>query len=304
MRAGSLNIWIRRVDAATQPRPLEPANGLHHTLEVMSSELALGVIGVGNLGGALAEGALSAGAVARVAAFDVAEQRLQELVDRLGPAFVPAGVAEVARQADMLVFAVKPHILPMALAEARPALVAGCPVVSVAAGVQIARIEEALPPGWPVIRAMPNLAMLVGESATAICSNQYSSAKQVSQVESIFRAVGRAVRVEERQMHAVTGLTGSGPAYVSLIVEGLVAGAVKKGLQPALAQELTCQLLLGSAKLMLEKGLHPALLKDQVTTPAGTTIAGLWELESHAVRAALLAAVEAASERSEELAQR
>ena len=270
----------------------------------MSSELTLGVVGVGNLGGALAEGALSAGAVARVAAFDVAEQRLQELVDRIGRAFVPAGVAEVASQADVLVFAVKPHILPMALAEARPALVAGCPVVSVAAGVQIARIEEELPEEWPVIRAMPNLAMLVGESATAICSNQFATSKQVSQVESIFRAVGRVVRVEERQMHAVTGLTGSGPAYVSLIVEGLVAGAVKKGLQPALAQELTCQLLLGSAKLMLEKGLHPALLKDQVTTPGGTTIAGLRELESHAVRAALLAAVEAASERSEELAQR
>ena len=269
----------------------------------MSDELTLGVIGTGNLGGALAEGAIASGAVARVAAFDVAEKRLQELVGRIGQAFAPAGVTEVARQAHVLVFAVKPHILPSALAEARPALSPGCPVVSVAAGVPISRIESELPNNWPVIRAMPNLAMLVGESATAICSNQSATPEQVSQVESIFRAVGRVVRVEERQMHAVTGLTGSGPAYVSLIVEGLVAGAVKKGLQPAMAQELACQLLVGSAKLLLENGLHPAVLKDQVTTPGGTTIAGLQELESHAVRGALLAAVEAASERSEELAQ-
>ncbi len=269
----------------------------------MSSGVTLGVIGVGNLGGALAEGALEAGAVARVAAFDVAEGRLRELAGRIGRSFVPAGVAEVAGQADVLVFAVKPHILPTALAEARPALSPGCPVVSVAAGVQIVRIEGELPDEWPVVRAMPNLAMLVGESATAICANRFATSEQVSQVESIFRAVGRVARVEEHQMHAVTGLTGSGPAYVSLIVEGLVAGAVKKGLQPALAQELACQLLFGSAKLLLEKGLHPAVLKDQVSTPAGTTIAGLQELESHAVRGALLAAVEAASERSEELAQ-
>ena len=269
----------------------------------MSSGVTLGVIGVGNLGGALAEGALEAGAVARVAAFDVAEGRLRELAARIGRSFVPAGVADVAGQADVLVFAVKPHILPRALAEARPALSPGCPVVSVAAGVQIDRIEAELPDEWPVVRAMPNLAMLVGESATAICANRFATSEQVSQVESIFRAVGRVARVEEHQMHAVTGLTGSGPAYVSLIVEGLVAGAVKKGLQPALAQELACQLLFGSAKLLLEKGLHPAVLKDQVSTPAGTTIAGLQELESHAVRGALLAAVEAASERSEELAQ-
>lgn len=269
----------------------------------MRGQLALGVIGVGNLGGALAEGAISSGAVSRVAAFDVVQERLQELKGRIGQAFIPAGVAEVASQADVLVFAVKPHILPTALSEARPALSPGCPVVSVAAGVPIARIEAGLSDEWPVIRAMPNLAMLVGESATAICSNHYATSAQVSQVESVFRAVGRVVRVEERQMHAVTGLTGSGPAYVALMVEGLVAGAVKKGLQPAVAQELACQLLFGSAKLLLEKGLHPAVLKDQVTTPGGTTIAGLQQLESHAVRGALLAAVEAASERSEELAQ-
>ncbi len=269
----------------------------------MSCDLTLGVIGVGNLGGALAEGSLSAGAVARVVGFDVAQPRLAELRERLGPAFVAASVAEVASQSDMLVFAIKPHILPMALAEARPALPPACPVVSVAAGVEIARIERELPGDWPVIRAMPNLAMVVGESATAICPNPFATASQVSQVESVFRAVGRVFRVEERQMHAVTGLAGSGPAYVSLIVEGLAAGAVHKGIAPGLAREIACQLLLGSAKLLLEKELHPALLREQVTTPAGTTIAGLRELEAHAVRGALLAAVEAAAERSEELAQ-
>ncbi len=269
----------------------------------MASGLTLGIIGVGNLGGALAEGALSSGAASRVLAADLAADRLEELSDRIGSCFASASIAAVASTADLVVVAVKPHGLPAVLKESAEALTPGTVVVSVAAGVSLDRIRSALPAGWPVVRAMPNLAMLVRESATALSANQFVTAGQMETVEAVFSSVGTVVHVAEQQMHAVTGLTGSGPAYVSLIVEGLAAGGVKRGLQPALAQALACQLLYGSAKLLIEKGWAPGVLKDQVTTPAGTTIAGLQQLELHAVRGALLAAVEAASERSEELAR-
>ena len=269
----------------------------------MAEGLTLGIIGVGNLGGALAEGALAAGTVSRVVAADIARQRLDELSDTIGDAFSIAGSASTASRSDVVVVAVKPHVVPAVLEELHDAIRPGTVVVSVAAGVPISRIENGLPSEWPVVRAMPNLAMLVRESATALCANPFVTQEQMRTVESVFRSVGTIIQVEERQMHAVTGLTGSGPAYVSLLIEGLAAGGVSKGLQPNLARTLACQLLLGTAKLLREKGLHPAELKDRVTTPAGTTIAGLRELELHGVRGALLSAVEAASERSEDLAE-
>lgn len=269
----------------------------------MESGLTLGIIGVGNLGGALAEGALAAGAVSKVVAADTDTERLKELSLRIGKRFVGTSAARVTITADIVVLAVKPHIVPVVLKDLRSTLKNGCPVISVAAGVQIESIQRELPSRWPVIRAMPNLAMLVRESATAITWNRFATRRDVEAAEAIFRAVGTVVHVEESQMHAVTGLSGSGPAFVSLLIEGLAAGAVKKGMYPALAQEMACQLFVGTAKLLAEKGLHPAQLRDQVTTPAGTTIAGLKELELRAVRGALLAAVEAASERSEELAK-
>lgn len=269
----------------------------------MAAGLTLGIIGVGNLGGALARGALASQTVSGVVAADVSGERLSELSDSLGDGFSTAESVVVARMADILVVAVKPHVVPAVLAEISPAMGRGRVLVSVAAGVSISRIEECLTPDLPIVRAMPNLAMLVRASATALCANQAVTSDQLHAVESVFGSVGSVVRVEESQMHAVTGLSGSGPAFVSLVVEGLAAGGVSKGLHPALATELACQLLYGTAKLLRDKGWHPGAFKDQVTTPAGTTIAGLRELEVRAVRGAFLAAVEAASERSEELAR-
>lgn len=268
----------------------------------MAAGLTLGIIGVGNLGGALARGALASQAVSRVVAADVSRSRLAELSDSLGDGFSTAESVAVARMSDILVVAVKPHVVPGVLLEVGPVMGRSV-LVSVAAGVPISRIEECLKPDRPVVRAMPNLAMLVRASATALCANHAVTSDQLHAVESVFGSVGSVVRVEEAQMHAVTGLSGSGPAFVSLVVEGLAAGGVSKGLQPALAAELACQLLYGTAKLLRDKGWHPGAFKDQVTTPAGTTIAGLRELEVRAVRGALLAAVEAASDRSEELAR-
>ena len=269
----------------------------------MADGLTLGIIGVGNLGGALAEGALASGAVSRVVAADISDQRLGELAASVGDGFSSAGAAEAASRSDLVVAAVKPHVVPTVLQEVRETIRPGCVLVSVAAGVPIVRLTNGLPPRWPIVRVMPNLAMLVGESASALCSNRHVTPEQMEVVESVFRSVGTVTRVEERQMHAVTGLTGSGPAFVSLLVEGLAAGGVLKGLHPDLARTMACQLLLGTASLLREKGWHPAELSERVTTPAGTTIAGLRELEVRAVRGALISAVEAASDRSAELAE-
>lgn len=265
--------------------------------------ISLGIIGVGNLGGALAEGALRAGAAERVLAADVSAERLQALADALGSRFAP-GSAEDAAAADLVVLAVKPHVLPSAAAGVGAVLPPDTAVVSVAAGVSIAVVEAALGGGCAVIRAMPNLAMMVGESATALCANNRVSERQMALAESVFAAVGSVARVEEAQMHAVTALSGSGPAYAALLIEGLAAGGVNRGLPPDAARALACQTLLGAAKLMREEGLHPAALRDRVTTPAGTTIAGLHQLELHGVRGALMDAVEAAAQRSMELAER
>ena len=269
----------------------------------MADGLTLGIIGVGNLGGALAEGALASGAVSRVVAADISDQRLGELAASIGDGFSSADSAETASKSDLLVVAVKPHVVPAVLRDVREALPAGCVLVSVAAGVPITRLANGLLPRWPIVRVMPNLAMLVRESASALCANRRVTPEQLEVVESVFRSVGTVTRVEERQMHAVTGLTGSGPAFVSLLVEGLAAGGVLKGLHPDLARTMACQLLLGTASLLREKGWHPAELSERVTTPAGTTIAGLRELEVRAVRGALISAVEAASDRSAELAE-
>lgn len=268
----------------------------------MASGITLGIIGVGNLGGALAEGVLAAGAVDRVFAADASAARLEELAASLGDKFSSGSVDEVAAAADLVVVAVKPYIVASVVTQLAATLKTDTPLVSVAAGVAIDDIESELDTDRPIIRAMPNLAMVVGESATALCANALVSEEQMAMAESIFAAVGTVVKVAEPQMHAVTALSGSGPAYVCLLIEALAAGAVNRGLQPAIAQALAAQTLLGASKLILEKGLHPAVLKDQVTTPAGTTIAGLHQLELHGVRGALMDAVEAAAQRSEELA--
>ncbi len=265
--------------------------------------MTLGIIGVGNLGGALAEGAVSGGAATRVLAADPDRARTDDLAARIGDKFSRCRAREIPEASDLVVIAVKPHIVPSVLRDVSSTLRAGCPLVSVAAGVSLETIRAHLGTEHPVVRAMPNLAMLVRESATALTASAAVTPEQMGLVEAIFSSVGKVFPVSESQMHAVTGLTGSGPAYVGLIVEGLAAGAVQKGLPPPLAMELASQLLLGSAKLLSETGWHPAALKDRVTTPAGTTIAGLKQLETAAVRGALLSAVEAASERSEQLSR-
>ncbi len=203
--------------------------------------------------------------------------------------------------AQAIVLAVKPHIVRQVLAEVSRVVQPEQLIISLAAGVPLEALESQLPAGQPVIRAMPNLAMKVHAAATGLCANEAVEQRHVSLALAMFSAVGEAFFVEESQMHAVTALSGSGPAYVFLIAEALAAGGVKMGLPATAAMRLAAQTLLGAGKLMLESGEHPAVLRDQVTTPGGTTIYGLHELEQQAVRGALTAAVEAAAGRSQEL---
>lgn len=207
---------------------------------------------------------------------------------------------KAAGGADLLLLAVKPQVLPAVLKNAGSAL-AGKLVVSIAAGVTTAWIQERVPAARAIVRAMPNTPALVREGVTALAHPPDLAADDLAAVRALFEAVGSVVSVEERLMDAVTGLSGSGPAYVFVAIEALADGGVKMGLPRATAQLLAAQTVLGAARMVLERGEHPAQLKDQVASPGGTTIAGLHQLEVGGMRGCLMAAVEAATKRSQEL---
>lgn len=210
---------------------------------------------------------------------------------------------EAAGQADTVLLAVKPNVVLGVLAEIASVLSRDRLVISVAAGVELEMLEAVVPQGTPVIRAMPNIANQVRESATAISAGRWAGASQIAVAEAIFRAVGRVVRLPEALLHAVTGLSGSGPAYALLVLEALADGGVTAGLPRQVAEELAAQTLLGAARLVLETGQPPAVLRTMVMSPAGTTAAGLQVLESRGVRGAVWEAVTQAARRSQELAQ-
>ncbi len=207
---------------------------------------------------------------------------------------------EIAAWGDIVVLAVKPQVLDGVLKEVGAEL-AKALVVSIVAGVPISRITDACGREARVIRAMPNTPAMVQQGMTALAIGAGAQEKDVASVRSIFESVGKVVPVEERLMDAVTGLSGSGPAYVFLAIEALADGGVKMGVPRAIAEMLAAQTVLGAAQMVLETGQHPARLKDQVASPGGTTIAGLHRLEQGGLRATLIDAVEAATKRSQEL---
>jgi len=206
-------------------------------------------------------------------------------------------------EADVVVVAVKPGDVPAALESAASALAPGTLVVSIAAGVTLATLEELLP-GYPVVRAMPNTPALVRRGAAAIAAGSLADEEHLTRAERILAAVGTVTRVPESLMDAVTGLSGSGPAYVFLLDEALIDAGVGVGLPRPVAQALVIQTLLGSATLLAEGPEGPEALRAAVTSPGGTTAAGLAALESRAVRAAFLEAVAAATERSRQMGQK
>jgi pyrroline-5-carboxylate reductase len=211
----------------------------------------------------------------------------------------------VAEHADLLVLAVKPQTMTAVLAEVRDVVARRRPlVVSIAAGFPLGRLHEALGATTRLIRVMPNTPCLVGESASGFSPGEHATAADVALVQDLLDTVGRAFRVPESLLDAVTGLSGSGPAFVYVIIEALSDGGVRVGLPRDVATTLATQTVLGAARLVLQTGQHPAALKDMVASPGGTTIAGLHELERGGVRAAFMNAVEAATKRATELGQK
>ena len=207
-----------------------------------------------------------------------------------------------ARQADVILLGVKPIQVPAVLEEILPALTPSKLLLSFAASVKTRAIEEAAGCDLAVIRAMPNTPALLSAGATALCSGRFVTPEQIALAQRIFNTVGRTVVVEEKHMDAVTGLSGSGPAFLYIIIEALAEAGVNVGLPRDVATMLAAQTAYGSARMVLETGYHPALLKDAVTTPAGTTVDGILALEEGGLRATLINAVKRATERAKELA--
>lgn len=258
------------------------------------------VLGAGKIGEALLSGLLQAGRSADDLVFtERYPARCAELTQTYGVRSVD--VAEAAKVADVLVVAVKPQDIDPLLAELAPALRPATLVVSLCAGLPTSLYERTLPAGTPVVRVMPNTPMVVGEAMSAISAGAHATPEHLATVETLLASVGQVVRVPESQQDAVTALSGSGPAYFFYLVEAMIDAGILLGLPRAVAQQLIVQSAVGSAKMLAEGGEHPVILREAVTSPAGTTIMAIRELERHGVRAALLAAIEAARDRSAEL---
>jgi pyrroline-5-carboxylate reductase len=262
-----------------------------------------GFIGAGKMATALVRGMVRAG-TARPGAIWASDPVAAAREALAAGAGITAGGSnlEVARLCDVLVLAVKPQSLPQVLMELQPAVTDGHLVISIAAGISLATLAAGLGPDCRLVRVMPNTPALVGEGAAGYCLGQNADDEDEAIVRSCLEAVGRAYRVPEALLDAVTGLSGSGPAFVYLIIEALSDGGVRVGLPRDVATALAAQTVLGAARMVLETGLHTGTLKDQVTSPGGTTIAGLHALERGGLRAALIDAVVAATGRSAELA--
>jgi len=265
------------------------------------SEYTIGFIGAGNMAEALIRGLVLGGHVPPGQIHASAPRT--ERTDEVGAAYgvhVTNDNREVARAAQILVLAVKPQILEKVAREIAPDVHAGVLVISVAAGIDTT-VLESLFPAMRVIRSMPNTPALVGAGATAICGGQHATPADLQLAKQLFDAVGMTVILDESQLDAVTGLSGSGPAYIFLILEALADAGVKVGLSRRNAQRLAAQTVMGSAKLLLDTDEHPGKLKDMVTSPGGTAIAGLHTLEEGGLRTTLINAVETATKRAREL---
>ncbi len=267
--------------------------------------LAVGFLGAGQMATALALGWAKAGLLdgSRSRAADPYPDARAKFEAATG---VTAGESNLAvlAECDVLVLAVKPQVMSAVLAEAKPAVRASHLVVSIAAGVTLKSLADGLGETTRLVRVMPNTPCLVGASATGYSPGATATPEDAALVERLFAAVGVAHRVPEHLLDAVTGLSGSGPAFVYLFIEALADGGVKCGLPRATAQALAAQTVMGAAKMVLETGQHPGALKDAVASPGGTTIAGLHALERAAFRAAAMDAVEAATRRAQELGKK
>lgn len=262
----------------------------------------LGILGAGNMGSAFIRGILAKMLfdVENIFAFDVDQNKLAPLQEQYGVQ-IAADEADLLSKVDLLILAVKPQVLPEVMANIGINVTSDQVIMSIAAGISIATLKQYLTNYAAVVRVMPNTPAIIGEGISAYCSEEPLSDDIKSAIETILGACGQVMEIQEKLMDTVTGLSGSGPAYMFLIIEALADGGVKMGLTKAQALRLVAQTMLGAATMVMKQSKHPAELKDMVTSPGGTTIAGLHELEKGRIRATLMNAVEAATLRSSEL---
>ena len=281
---------------------LNPRDG---EAEAMLKDKTLCFIGSGNMGEALVSGLVLSGSArpGNIICTDPREERLDELRTRYG-VNTSADNLEAVRASEIVIYAVKPQLMAEVLKETAELLDLSKLVVSIAAGVPLRAIESLLQKELRLIRVMPNIAASVKESATALSAGKHARREDVELALSIFNSVGKTVFLRENYlMDAITGLSGSGPAYIFIIVDALADAGVKMGLSRKDAQYLAAQTVMGAAKMLMETGEHPGQLKDRVTSPGGTAIAGIHTLEKGGLRTTLINAVEAATLRSKELGE-
>ncbi|WP_312641425.1 pyrroline-5-carboxylate reductase [Candidatus Nitrospira allomarina] len=261
-------------------------------------------LGAGNMADALVTGILKAhlASPANISVTDISSIRLEHF-QKTFQVHVGSENADAVKSADIIVLCVKPQVMDTVLEEIKEQISQDHLLISVAAGYPLARIQEHVGRNISLIRAMPNTPALIQEGVTALAGSSGISPDHLHLAQSIFESVGKVVMVEESLMDAVTGLSGSGPAYIYLVIEALTDGGVLVGLPRTVASVLAAQTVLGAARMVIESGEHPAVLKDRVTSPGGTTIAGLQHLETGGLRATLMEAVKAATARSYELGQ-
>ena len=261
----------------------------------------IALLGVGKLGEALLSGLLRSGhPVDRLLGAERHPERAAEIAERYGVA-TPQPVEAVA-QADVLLLAVKPQDMRTLLGEIGPVLRPGTLVVSMAAGITVKVLEGGLPEGTPVVRVMTNTPVFVDEAMSAVSAGTHAAGEHVELVVGLLSHVGKVLRLPEAQLDAVTALSGSGPAYFFFLVEAMVDAGILLGLPRAVAHDLIVQTAVGAAVMLRDSGEHPVTLREAVMSPAGTTISAIRVMEDHGVRAAMLAALEAARDRSRELA--
>ncbi len=269
-----------------------------------SSDLRIGFIGAGQMATALARGFVQANVISadRIVACDVSAEAAAKFASQTGGTILP-GASAVLHQSTLVILAVKPQHVAGVLAELKPAVTSEHLTVSIAAGISLAKLSAGLGQFSRLIRVMPNTPALVGAGASAFARGATATIEDGELVQKLLSTVGLALEVPEKLLDAVTGLSGSGPAYVYQFIEGLSDGGVRMGLPRDVATRLAAQTVLGAAQMVLSTGQHTGSLKDAVTSPGGTTIAGLHALEQGGMRGILMDAVQAATERSQQLGE-
>jgi pyrroline-5-carboxylate reductase len=265
----------------------------------------IAVLGAGKMGGLITRALLDSGAVdaQRLRATVEHEKEAREVRPKLGGVGVGTSNADAVRGADVVLICVKPNQAAKVLGNIRPALSRDALVLSIVTGVSTEAIESMLEPGTPVVRAMPNTACRIGRGMTALCPGKCSQPSHMEMAEAVFSLMGATAEVDEIHMDAVTGLSASGPAFIYIVLEALAEGGVRVGLSREIATIFAANAALGAASMVLSTGSHPAVLKDEVTTPAGCTIDGIMELEEGNIRATLIKAITTTTRKAGQLAR-